>query len=138
MNRVKKTDDSESNVCGELVDRKSADWKTYIHGFIDNVEKELRPSAPPKSRAALNEFRTRINRDHVKRRRKRFQNDLDKLLETDPVLHAATNRFMKKLLRETTKKLKISLKSIRASVKVLKSQKLARERAASKINSARN
>ena len=122
---------SKSDAYVDVVDMKTAAWKKYVRGLIDNVERELRPSTPAKSRVALNDFRIRINRDHVKRRRKRFQNDLDKLLETEPFLYAAANRFMKKLMRETTKKLKVSLKSIRASVKVLKSQRLAKQRASS-------
>lgn len=128
MIKQKKTNDSESEDYVEVIDMKAAAWKKYIHGLIDIVELELRPLALTKSRAALNEFRIRVNRDHVKRRRKRFQNELDELIETDPVLHAAASRHVKKVLRETTKTLRAATKDIKALTKASKKKKRARER----------
>jgi len=131
MAKSKNMNGSESKDHVRVIDMKSAAWKKFIHGCIANVERELRPSAPAKSKTALKEFRARVSRDHVRRRRKRFENDLDKLIETDPVLRAAMNRYTIRVLRETTKKLKAATKDLRGFTKVLKAKKLAKDRAVS-------
>lgn len=74
----------------------STEWKHDMKAFLNGIESELRPSPPAKVRAALQAFRKRLERDSVGRRRKRFERELESVLQADPFLRRATERYFAK------------------------------------------
>lgn len=74
----------------------SAEWKEGMEAFLSGIESELRPSPPGKVRATLQAFRKRIERDSVGRRRNRFERELESVLQEDPFLRRATERYLSK------------------------------------------
>jgi hypothetical protein len=103
--------------------RSSTAWKRDMRAFLDGVESELRPSAPATARAALQDFRDRLDHDKTARRRKGFWQDLDALLGRDPFLRAAAKRYLsKKMHSALTKAFKAQIEAERV-LKQLESKK---------------
>jgi hypothetical protein len=68
-------------------------WKDWMRDFVDGIERELRPSCPLKSRTDLGEFRGRLDTKRVRGGHKRFERELEELLQSDPFLRRATERY---------------------------------------------
>jgi hypothetical protein len=75
---------------------RSADWKKMIEDLLDAIEGELRTSVPAKTKLTLNALRSRLGERDITRRRKRFDQELDELLTSDPFLRAATKRYFRR------------------------------------------
>jgi len=68
--------------------------------FVDEIERELRPSRPIRSRAALNNFRERLKGKRIKGGHKRFEGELEELLQSERFLQRATERYLAKKVPE--------------------------------------
>jgi hypothetical protein len=75
---------------------KFSEWKQMNEKLLNAIERELRVSVPNKTKAALSALRNRLNESNVARNRKRFEQDLWALLESDPFLKAATEQHFRK------------------------------------------
>ncbi|HEV2287513.1 MAG TPA: hypothetical protein VGR81_01010 [Candidatus Acidoferrales bacterium] len=64
--------------------------------LLNGVDKELRPTASVKLLVSLKAFRKRLDPDSTPRRRKRFQRDLNALLNSNIHLRAAAKRYLSK------------------------------------------
>jgi hypothetical protein len=74
-----------------------------MEAFLDGIESELRPSPPTKAKATLQAFRKRVERDSVGHRRKRFEQELEAVLESDRFLRSAARRFLYKQMQSALK-----------------------------------
>lgn len=85
-------------------------WKHMMEDLLNGVEGELRPSVPFKTKVVLKAFGKRLIEGRVARQRKRFEEELEAFLQSEPYLRAATKRYLKKrvivALRESTRLLK--------------------------------
>ena len=72
-----------------------SEWKDMMEGLLNGVEGELRGSVPVKTREVLNAFRMRLREARAVRRRKRFERDLEDLLQSNPLLRSATERHLR-------------------------------------------
>jgi hypothetical protein len=70
-----------------------AEWKTFWEGLLDGVRQELSP-ADSAEKAALDTLRTRLKKPLIPRRRKRFEDELEALIEGNPVLKLAADRYL--------------------------------------------
>ncbi len=82
--------------------KSSTEWKHDMEAFLNGIESELRPS-PAKAQATLQAFRKRLERDSVGRRRKRFKQELEAVLESNPFLRSATRRYLSKQMQSALK-----------------------------------
>ena len=76
--------------------------------LIDGVQAELPPRA--KTRAVLQTFRKRLEKNLGRRRQKRFEQELEAFLQSKPALRAASKRYLRKKLRPLIKAAIASLK----------------------------
>ena len=72
--------------------------------FLDGVAKELHPSTPESSRAALSALRRRVDECRYARTRRRFERDLDALLENDRFVRPAVEWYLKKRVPQDLRK----------------------------------
>jgi hypothetical protein len=70
-----------------------------MSNLIEGAARELRPSAPPKTRAALNAFRVHLRARRIAGGRKNFEQELEALLQGDRLLRAATERHLGKQVK---------------------------------------
>jgi hypothetical protein len=71
-------------------------WEEVMRDFLDGIERELRPSPPLKTAADLSKFRGRLNRKRIEGGHKRFEQELDELLQRDRFLRRATEPYLAK------------------------------------------
>ena len=64
--------------------------------FLDGVASELHPAAPESSRKALSALRSRVGECDDARTRRRFERDLDTLVENDRFVKPAAEWYLKK------------------------------------------
>ena len=62
--------------------------------LIAGAQRELRSTAPAKTRAALKAFRVRLRARRITGGQKKFENELEAFLQNDPLLRAATERHL--------------------------------------------
>src|ERR1017187_583949 len=74
------------------------EWKHFMSGLLDSVERELHPDAPTEDREALRAFRGRLERKRVTEARKPYERKIDRLVESRPYLFAAAHRHIGKIL----------------------------------------
>jgi hypothetical protein len=67
-----------------------------MSGLLDGVERELRPSTPIKTKAALRTFRSRLGQRRVMQSRKPFERELEVFLQSSSILRAASRRHIRK------------------------------------------
>jgi len=70
------------------------EWKLFMMGHIDGVERNLSTSAPRAARAQLEELRSRVNRAVSARSRKACERRADRLTESTPYFRAACRRHI--------------------------------------------
>jgi hypothetical protein len=95
----------------------SNEWKQLMEGLIAGTDRELRPSAPAKTRVGLKAFRVRLSRRRLPGGRKRFEEELEAFLQSDPVLRAATKRYLGRKTKRAAERLVVVLKKVEAVVK---------------------
>jgi len=69
-----------------------------MRDFIDGIERELRSSCPLKSKTDLGKFRSRLNAKRLRGGRKRFERELEELLQSDRFLRQATERHLARVV----------------------------------------
>lgn len=74
----------------------TTEWKHDMEAFLDGIESELCPSPPATVHVTLQAFRKRLERDSIGRRRNRFERELESVLQADPFLRRATERYLSK------------------------------------------
>src|ERR1035437_9501985 len=74
------------------------EWKHFMSGLLDSVERELHPDAPTEGREALRAFRGQLERKRVTEARKPYERKIDRLVESRPYLFAAAHRHIGKIL----------------------------------------
>jgi hypothetical protein len=72
-----------------------AEWKTFWEEVLDGVQRELSP-ADSAEKAALDTFRIRLDKPSIPRRRKKFEDELDEVLQSNAVLKLALDRYLRK------------------------------------------
>ena len=77
----------------------SSKWKAAMEDFIDGIERELRSSAPRKTRVVLNTFRTRLADARTMKSRKRFEQELESFLQSESALRAAATKYLRRKMR---------------------------------------
>jgi uncharacterized protein (DUF2267 family) len=88
-------------------------WKATMEELIDGVQRELGSTIPTKTRAALHTFRERLEKNLGRRRRKRFEQELEAFLQSKPALRAASKRYIRKKMRPLIKATIATLKRAR-------------------------
>ncbi|MFZ0640636.1 MAG: hypothetical protein WA020_03620 [Candidatus Acidiferrales bacterium] len=81
----------------------TTEWKRMWREFLNGIEKELRSAAPSSTKLVLNAFRRRLDQDTSTRRRKRFEQELEAVLERNPFLRSATRRYLSKRMQSALK-----------------------------------
>jgi hypothetical protein len=66
--------------------------------FLDGLERELPVAVSAKTRVMLKTFKSRLNKDSVKRRQKRFEQELETFLQSKSYLRAASRRHILKIM----------------------------------------
>jgi hypothetical protein len=74
------------------------EWKLFMNGLLDSVERELHPDTPTEDREALRAFRGRLERKRITEARKPYERKIDRLVESRPYLLAASHRYIGKVL----------------------------------------
>jgi hypothetical protein len=78
--------------------------------LIDGVQQELGSSTPTKTRVALHTFRKRLDETLGRRKRKRFEQELEAFLQSKRALRAASKRYLRKKFRRVIKATTATLK----------------------------
>ena len=76
----------------------AADWMKCMTGLLDGVERELPSTAPMKTRAALEAFRSRLKEKRITRSRKAFEIEVEAFLQSRYILRAAAQRYVNRIL----------------------------------------
>ena len=84
-----------------------------MSGLLDGVERELSPTVPAETKAALQTFRSRLEWKHVTRKRKRFERKLEACLQSSPFLRAASRQHIAKILPPIVERAAATLKQAR-------------------------
>jgi hypothetical protein len=85
-------------------------WKDIMEDLLDGIEGELRPSTRLRAKKSLRPFRTRLSRSLTARERKRFERELEAFLQGEPIVRAASKRFLKKRVNEVVGRAVLTLK----------------------------
>lgn len=70
-----------------------AEWKAFWEELLDGVQQEL-SATDSAEKAALDSLRIRLDKPLTPRRRKRFEDELEALIEDSPVLKLAADRYL--------------------------------------------
>ena len=88
-------------------------WKATMEGLIGGVQAEMGAGIPPKTRAAIDTFRERLEENLSGRGRKRFEQELEAFLQSNRSLRAASKRYLDKKIRLAVKAAIVELKRMR-------------------------
>ena len=89
------------------------EWKDFMSGAGDSLERELHPDAPTEDREVLRAFRGQLERKRVTEARKPFERKIDKLVKTRPYLWAAAHRHIGKVAPPLVERAAATLKRAR-------------------------
>jgi hypothetical protein len=95
-------------------------WKQVMEALIAGVNRELPASAPAKTRVGLEAFRVRLTRRRLARGRKKFEQELEAFLQSDPMLRAAAERYIADLIKQVTKRVRVVVRKIKAAARQYK------------------
>jgi len=98
--------------------------KSFWKDFLDGVQRALGPTDSVE-RAALDTLRMRLDKPSTARRHKKFEEELDELLRTNPVMKLATDRYLRKKVPVVIAAAEATLK--RAQHVLEKSKRMKRE-----------
>jgi hypothetical protein len=84
--------------------------------LIDGAESELRSLARAKTRAGLSKFRVRLRARRIAGGQKKFETELEAFLQGDPLLRAATQRYLDKQVKLACEQMVAVLKGVEAAV----------------------
>jgi hypothetical protein len=73
---------------------KPSEWKNFVIGLIDGLERQLSSSAPKTAKLKLSELRECINKAATSKKRKSLERRLDRLTESSSFFKAAARRHI--------------------------------------------
>lgn len=84
-----------------------------MRASIDGIEAGLSVADPAPQKAKLADLRKRLDGPSVARRRKRLEDELDALVETDVALQIASRRYLRPKVKEAIEKALATLERCR-------------------------
>jgi hypothetical protein len=69
-----------------------------MEDFLDGVERQLRSSAPARTRLALNAFRVRLKAARIAGGRKRFEQELEGFIDKNLAVRGAAERYLSTIM----------------------------------------
>jgi hypothetical protein len=109
-------------------------WKEFMRTLIDGIEGALSVADPTPQKAKLADLRKRLEGPSVARHRKRLQEELDALVESDLAIQIASRRYLGPKVREAVEKALVALE--RAKLVLAKAAEM-RKRTGKKSRSRR-
>jgi hypothetical protein len=73
---------------------KLSPWKRTMEDLLDGIERELRPSAPARTRLGLNAFRVRLKAGRIAGGQKRFEQELEGFIDKHFAVRGAAERYI--------------------------------------------
>jgi hypothetical protein len=84
-------------------------WKALMRTSIDGIEGALSVADPTPQKAKLADLRKRIEGPSVARHRKRLEDELDALVESDVAMQIASRRYLGPKVQEAVEKALVTL-----------------------------
>jgi hypothetical protein len=84
-------------------------WKALMRTSIDGIESALSVADPAPQKAKLADLRRRLDAPSVVRHRKRFEDELDALVESDVAMQIASRRYLRPKVQEAMAKALVAL-----------------------------
>jgi hypothetical protein len=84
-------------------------WKALMRTSIDGIEGALSVADPTPQKAKLADLRKRIEGPSVARHRKRLEDELDALVESDVAMQIASRRYLRPKVQEAVEKALVTL-----------------------------
>jgi hypothetical protein len=85
------------------------EWKAFMRTSIDGLEGALSGADPTPQKAKLADLRKRLEGPSVARHRKRLEDDLDALVESDVAMQIAARRYLRPKVQEAVEKALVTL-----------------------------
>jgi hypothetical protein len=85
------------------------EWKEWMRTSIDGIEGALSVADPTPQKAKLADLRKRLEGPSVARYRKRLEDDLDALVESDVAIQIASRRYLGPQVQEALEKALVTL-----------------------------
>ena len=84
-------------------------WKALMRTSIDGIEGALSVADPTPQKAKLADLRKRLEGPSVARHRKRLEDELDALVESDVAMQIASRRYLGPKVQEAVEKALVTL-----------------------------
>jgi hypothetical protein len=84
-------------------------WKALMRTSIDGIEGALSIADPAPQKAKLADLRKRLDGRSVARHRKRLEDELDALVESDVAMQIASRRYLRPKVQEAVEKALVTL-----------------------------
>jgi hypothetical protein len=84
-------------------------WKALMQTSIDGIEGALSVADPTPQKAKLADFRKQLEGPSVARHRKRLEDELDALVESDVAMQIASRRYLRPKVQEAMEKALVTL-----------------------------
>jgi hypothetical protein len=84
-------------------------WKAWMRTSIDGIEGALSVADPTPQKAKLADLRKRLEGPSVARHRKRLEDELDALVESDVAIQIASRRYLGPKVQEALEKALVTL-----------------------------
>jgi hypothetical protein len=84
-------------------------WKAFMQTSIDGIEGALSVADPTPQKAKLADLRKRLEGPSVARHRKRLEDELDALVESDVAMQIASRRYLRPKVQEAMEKARVML-----------------------------
>ena len=78
--------------------------------LLDGIERELRSSAPARTRLALNAFRVRLRAARIAGGQKRFEQELERFIDADFAVRGAAERYISTIMAPAIEAANVALK----------------------------
>lgn len=84
-------------------------WKALMRTSIDGIEGALSVADPTPQKAKLADLRKQLEGPSVARHRKRLEDELDALVESDVAMQIASRRYLRPKVQEAMEKALVTL-----------------------------
>jgi hypothetical protein len=84
-------------------------WKAFMRTSIDGIEGALSVADPAPQKAKLADLRKRLEGPSVARHRKRLEDELDALVDSDVAMQIASRRYLWSKVQEAVEKALVTL-----------------------------
>jgi hypothetical protein len=109
-------------------------WKALMRTTIDGIEGALSVAEPAPQKVKLAELRSRLEGPSIARHRKRLEDELDALVESDVAIQIASRRYLRPKVQEAVEE---ALMALEAANRVLAKAAAMRKRSGKKWRSRR-